>query len=309
MTEPSNGEGAAAAADLDLDVPAGGHDALAARGSADLRADAPAVEVRAPLASSAFAGRRAELGMSLEDVANQLKFAPRQIAALEAGDFDKLPGGTFARGMLRGYARLLKLDPAPILAQFLASGGAAQAGPEQAVSLRTPIPFSESGTHVNLVYMVLTVVILAIGAFFAFEWYQEKSGPPKLTFVTPAQDSPAGQGAAGDAIRPSTFASAGPSPVPETTPRADEKKTAPVAPGRRRIVLVFDRESWVEIKARNDAVLLSQMNPAGSEKVIDGEPPFLVTIGNAPSVRVTYNDLPVDLRPHYKVDVARFTLN
>ena len=82
-----------------------------------------------------------------------------------------------------------------------------------------------------------------------------------------------------------------------------------MAPGRRRIVLVFDRESWVEIKARNDAVLLSQMNPAGSEKVIDGEPPFLVTIGNAPSVRVTYNDLPVDLRPHYKVDVARFTLN
>ena len=78
--------------------------------------------------------------MSLEDVANQLKFSPRLIEALEAGEFDKLPGRTFARGMLRSYAKLLKLDPAPILAQLVASGMGAQTGPEQAVSLRTPDP-------------------------------------------------------------------------------------------------------------------------------------------------------------------------
>ena len=70
----------------------------------------------------------------------------------------------------------------------------------------------------------------------------------------------------------------------------------------------FDKDSWVQIKARNGETLLSQVNPAGTEKVIDGLPPFELTIGNAPNVHVTYNDQPVDLKPHFKVDVARFTL-
>ena len=273
---------------------------------------------------AAFAARRVELGMSLDDVANQLKFSPRLIEALEAGEFDKLPGPTFARGMLRSYAKLLKLDPAPILARLTPAGTGAQTSPEQAVSLRTPIPFSEGGRHGNLIYMVLSVVILAVVAFYAFEWYQEKSGPAKLAFIDAGRETPAASApppapqapepqavppetqaappAPGDQ-KPATFASAGPAPVPETT------SPSPLAPGKRRIVMHFDKESWVEIKGRNGVTLLSQLNAAGSEKVIDGEPPFQLTIGNAPGVQVTYNDQPVDLKPHFKVDVARLTLN
>jgi hypothetical protein len=33
-----------------------------------------------------------------------------------------------------------------------------------------------------------------------------------------------------------------------------------------------------------------------------------VVIGNAASVRLTYNDAPVDLRPYFKADVARLKL-
>lgn len=292
-------------------APAGGHDALAERaGQAPSMAD--------------FAARRAELGMSLEDVANQLKFAPRLIEALEAGQFDKLPGRTIARGMLRGYAKLIKIDPAAYLAQ-MEPGIKVQLATEKAVSLRTPIPFSEGGRHVNLVYAVLSVVILAAAAFFAVGWYLEKDASPKLAFVAPGRETPASRqpvqdGAAAQAdnavpqaadSRPAaTFASAGPVPVPETSPRADGADgKAPLPPGLRRIVMRFDKESWVEIKARNGQTLLAQLNPAGSEKTIDGEPPFEVTIGNAHSVHLTYNDQPVDLRPHFKVDVARITLN
>lgn len=285
-------------------APAGSHDTLAVREAGD---GAAAGAVVRP-ATAAFAARRAELGMSLEDVANQLKFAPRQIEALEAAEFGKLPGGTFARGMLRSYARLLKLDPEPVLAQLVAAGIGPQPGPEQAVSLRMPIPFSEGGKHVNLIYTVLSVVILAIVAFIAFGWYHEKSASPKLAFVAPQQDSPGAEPSSPAAEAPATFASAGPAPPPETTPRTEEKRL-PMAAGKRRIVLSFDRASWVEIKAGNGETLLSQMNFAGTEKVVEGEPPFLVTIGNAPNVRVTYNELPVDLKPHFKVDVARLTLN
>src|SRR3954470_3181712 len=57
-----------------------------------------------------LARAREEQGLALADVAQQLKFAARQLEALEKERFDLLPGGTFARGMVRNYARLLKLD-------------------------------------------------------------------------------------------------------------------------------------------------------------------------------------------------------
>ena len=73
-------------------------------------------------------------------------------------------------------------------------------------------------------------------------------------------------------------------------------------------MLHFDAESWVEIRDGTGKVLMSQLNRAGTEKEVQGTPPFSVVIGNAQHVRVTYNDEPFDLTPHIRVEVARFTL-
>ena len=54
---------------------------------------------------------REALGLSIDAVAQQLKLAPRQVRALEDGDFAQLPGRTFVRGFMRNYARLVQLDP------------------------------------------------------------------------------------------------------------------------------------------------------------------------------------------------------
>ena len=70
----------------------------------------------------------------------------------------------------------------------------------------------------------------------------------------------------------------------------------------------FERSSWVEIKDRAGKTLLSQLNPAGSEQTIEGRPPFAVIVGNAQYVRLSYEDRQIDLAPHVKVEVARFTL-
>lgn len=277
-----------------------------------------------------FARRRAELGLSLEDVANQLKFSARQIEALETADFDRLPGGTFVRGMMRSYARLLKLEPEQILDQLSAASAKSNVAPESAVSLRAPIPFSEGGKHVNLIYTVLSIIILLVVALFATRWYLEKNGDGKLAFVrpiavvSPRADEPkptpeTAQTEPQAAILTSgtPLASVGASPLPETLPRVEEKSAArPMVPavttsgsGKRRIVLRFDSQSWVEIRGTKGAILMSQLNPAGSEKVVEGDPPFDLTIGNAPRVRLTYNGQPVDLKPYFHVDVARLTLN
>lgn len=61
---------------------------------------------------------RQGMGWSVEQVAEQLKWAPRQVLALEAGDYHALPGMATVRGFLRAYAKLVKLDPAPLVAQY-----------------------------------------------------------------------------------------------------------------------------------------------------------------------------------------------
>ena len=290
-------------------------------------AEPPAVAVAPARATDVLAARREALGMSREDVATQLKFAARQIQALEEGRFEALPAGTFSRGMVRVYARLLKLDPAPILAQ-LGRDAHTQPAMESAVSLRQPVPFSDGGRRVNLVYAGMSVAVLVAICALAYDWYRDHQGAANP--ATPVVSAPAAQPAEPAAAQAATVAPASAAaasvpavaqgvapPIPaedaigppgNATPAVLANKPA-AAGGKRRIVMKFERESWVEVKDRNGVILLSQLNPGGTEKSLEGNAPFSLVIGNAASVRVTYNDQPVDLRPHFKVDVARFTLD
>lgn len=66
----------------------------------------------------ALAAQREAMGWSVEQVADQLKLAVRQVVALEAGDYAALPSPAVTRGFVRAYAKLLKMDPAPLVAQI-----------------------------------------------------------------------------------------------------------------------------------------------------------------------------------------------
>ena len=99
-------------------------------------------------------------------------------------------------------------------------------------------------------------------------------------------------------------------PAEKTAPVA--AATAPVSSGPKtgpnRLVVRTEGEAWIEIKDSADRMLVSSLNPAGSERVVRGRPPYTLVIGNASSVRVTYDDKPIDLAPHTRQDVARLTV-
>lgn len=248
-----------------------------------------------------FARQRQVFGLSVDDVAQQLKLAPRQIEALEAGDFARLPTGTFARGMLRNYARLLRLDAAPMLAA-LGERSSATAMPEQAVVLPDPVPFADGARRLNLAYLLISVAVLIAVGVLAFEWMRDNGRAAKLEFVPAAQTPLAPQTMVSSIAATPVIAAA------ETEAQAQPSPNPTPARAQRRINLSFERESWVEITDRAGRRLISQLNPAGSEQAIAGVPPFEVVIGNAQHVTLTYEDRPIDLMPHVKVEVARFTL-
>lgn len=54
---------------------------------------------------------REAASLSQDDIAAKLKLAPRQVAAIESGDWSALPERTFTRGFMRNYARMVGVDP------------------------------------------------------------------------------------------------------------------------------------------------------------------------------------------------------
>jgi cytoskeleton protein RodZ len=91
--------------------------------------EAPAAAGTPQSAGALLRAAREARGLTQDAVAQQLKLAPRQVTALEEDDFARLPGPTFVRGFLRNYARLLHIDPDPILSALRRGEAAALDSP------------------------------------------------------------------------------------------------------------------------------------------------------------------------------------
>ena len=275
-------------------------------------------ETAEPSAPSASAGPgrtlarlRAERQLSIADVAQRLKYGVRQIEALEAEEFDKLPGGTFVRGMVRGYAKLLDTDPQPLLDEL----DRRYVPGEIDLDLRDKgIPFVHSGKRGTRVYLALSVLALVVVAGILYEWragafpwarFESNAPPPQKESRARAVVQPAAPRAEMEV----PAAPAAPSVAVAETPAAQAQQPSGGAGGEGRIRLEFDRESWVEIRDRDGKTLMSQLNPAGSRRVVIGLRPLSLVIGSGAAVRLTYNDKPVDLKPYIQIEVARLTLN
>jgi cytoskeleton protein RodZ len=181
-------------------------------------------------AFAALASARQAAGLTLEEAARQLKFAPRQLEALEAGQLQRLPGGTFVRGMVRSYARLLRIDPEPLLAQI-----AAQVAPPDAERLaqryRQPVPFTDGSRRSNLAYVALSLALLVVVAAVAVQWRQERVGTRTLAFVSAAQmpAEPARVDAASAATAPKEASPAPAEPASKTVASAAPASKPPAS--------------------------------------------------------------------------------
>ena len=135
--------------------------------------EAPAEPVLNMAPGAQLARQRAARGWSIIEVADQLNLAPRQIQAIEADNYAALPGIAIARGFIRAYAKLMKIDATQLLATMLAGPVSAnQAAP--AKRALSPTHFSDNrmgaGSNYNASskwYLVLLLIVVAIGAIAA----------------------------------------------------------------------------------------------------------------------------------------------
>jgi cytoskeleton protein RodZ len=271
-----------------------------------------------------LARAREERGLALTDVAQQLKFGARQLEALEQERYDQLPGGTFVRGMVRAYARLLKIDAEPLLGRISDRFDAPDSN-RLAARYKQPVPFSDGTRKSTFIYLGASLGVLIAAGAIAWQWYREHNARQAPLAAAPKAAAPAARPAPAPTPPPPVAESktsekvAVPPkeksiPVAEKVERTESpvKQTAlvqkPIPAGVHRIVFQCEEEAWLEVKDANGRQLLSSLNPPGCERVVQGRGPFELVIGNASHVRVMHNDRPLDLQPHTKQDIARFTI-
>jgi cytoskeleton protein RodZ len=129
---------------------------------------------------------RERLGLSVADVAAQIKFAPRQIEALEADDFKSLPEAAFVRGFVRSYAKILHLE-AHTLLEVLPQANSATTELTPA-SVEVPYPSEHISQRQTLILLGAALLLAVIAVVFSVRHYKSplsnSTGVKTETLVT-----------------------------------------------------------------------------------------------------------------------------
>ncbi len=114
--------------------------------------------------------------MSVAEVAQELKISRQAVERLEQGQYDSLPGDTFARGYIRSYARLMGMDPARLALAFDRERGI-EVRERSVSSIARVEPPSRSGRTLMWWSSVLIIVALVLSALWWYETNQPTFGP------------------------------------------------------------------------------------------------------------------------------------
>lgn len=297
---------------------------------------APAAFDGLPSAGAQLRAFREAAQLTLDDVAQQLKLARRQVVAIENDDLDALPGPTFVRGFIRNYARLLRVDGEALLQASNLVAPAATTPIQQLAPTMGELP-RENGSGPAwvrwLIPVALILVLIAGIAYYEFtvvpasgkkarkETAAAVIAPPATSTdaVTAPLSVPAPDPASLPPVEPAARAvppaaspqQALPAPQPASVMSATPPAQAPSADqgvANGRLDFEFAGPSWVEVRDARGDILLQRTLAAGDRQTLTGRLPLVLRIGNASVVRLQFDGSPVDLAPHTRAEVARLTL-
>ena len=122
---------------------------------------------------------REKQALSIQDVASKLRLSPKQIEAIEADHFAKLPEPTIVRGFIRNYAKLLKINAEPLLDAYTVIVPT-NAQYELTVKPSSNMQVTSGDKPKTSSYIWAGILaLLALGAWLFYQNYIEKPSPTK----------------------------------------------------------------------------------------------------------------------------------
>ena len=275
--------------------------------------------------------------MSAQDIARQLRLSEKQIAAIEEDDHSKFPNQIFLRGFIRNYAKLVREDTKEF------SKLLQETFPPTSTQ---PISFSVDGTPFTPDYkqskgnLIIILIVVLVSSLSIYEVYRSGRDDQKINktiengtiaetvipLETEIEQEPEGnQNQLSSVIKSNGSNFNALTEEVETDQQngdyldkeqkvemALEVENKPVeSEGKGTLSFMFTGESWVEVEDAEGKKIFSQISPGNTEEIVNGSPPFSLTIGNAASVKLIYNNKPVDLIPYTNANggVARLSLD
>lgn len=259
---------------------------------------------------SILATARKQQQKTIEEIADQLNLSLTQVKTIELDQTDGLPEPTYVRGYIRGYAKLLGLNPDEVLQNYLNPNWQQTSSLDDIPKgIGTTTPDSDGGFFTP----AKTILLLIILGALAYFWYtgalsnivgskSATSAKPQLVNQAKLTGSPSLTSSSPAATATiSASSSEQSSDSPETTGTAS-------AVVENQLAIRFSDTSWIDIRDDKDARLAYKSYAAGESLDVSSEFPLRVFIGNAAGVSVEYNGLPFDISEHREGVYAKFVV-
>jgi cytoskeleton protein RodZ len=237
-------------------------------------------------------------GLSVEDVSRHSKINPHFIEALEAENFDTLPGGVFNRGFIKAYAKCCGADERELLSDYENLLKQKKGFDLQLLPVDKPAPSEGSRSTGRYVPAAIALVIIGVvGAFFYLRSTRMKvpqrteaenasvQAPPIATHNEPSSQAPLSENPAVPAVlppNPSAEQNSGSGTSPEgistsNSPGPSKSDATPQSPQSQSFSAVEERKQ-PSTPPREAQVGSSDSQPAEDVVVSRGKGPIRIQI-------------------------------
>ncbi len=224
---------------------------------------------------SELTAARERVDMTIEQLSAATRIRTGLLVAMEADDFSRCGGNFYARGHIRSIARVVKADPAPLLATFDAEHAVDEdksRRDERAVVKGPTSTLRPARPRWGLVLGAILVALMGWGMVRLFTLPSDiEATASKTTSSTPAVTTP----------------------VPKATPKPTPKPTKHISPKPTRTKLsltALGDGSYVTIRNKNGKRLFQGLLGPGSTQTVTATGDIRVTVGVPANLVVTINN-------------------
>lgn len=253
----------------------------------------------------ALRAQREQLGVTLEQAAEDTRIRTKFLQALESGDYQSLPGTVYTKGFLRNYAEYLSLDPEELFALYTGE----REGTEPARTFAPMRPLVRRSFIFTPAVLVPVVVLAGILLFVGYIYYQftNFAVAPHVDIVDPPGDAISQsaeytvRGKANPDGRISVFVSPGLDSINEIRPARDGtfSVTVPLKPGPNHVeVRVLDPSGKLAVATRTIQYTPSAAEPQAPQLIVE-----------QPANGSSYTNTPVTVAGRVDKGVASLTVN
>lgn len=274
---------------------------------------------------------REQQGMHIAMLAAQIKVPVKKVQALESDQLDEFVSPVFARSLAASICRVLKVDPAPVLALLPQAENLMLSKPSR-IQEDPPVRFRPSSTgrsgpsRTTLWVaggLALVTLLVAFVPDLSSRFSSAPEPSPAMSGVTTESvvpvanlanqvqvpEVPASGAAVVEAGAPPTLPST-PAPASAPAPATAAVPAAPVAsapaPASAVLGLTARADSWIQVADAQGHLILSRVVNKGETVKLDGALPLKVVIGRADQTEVSVRGKPFSMTDIAQGNVARF---